>query len=345
MYKFLSIAFISLFSLFVVPNALAQEESSDRAFPKSPTFFVDENISIQTQIIGDTFILGQKVEINEEIDGDLFVLADHLIINAPVSGNLRAVATRIEVRSIIDGSMAFISSNVYIPSVGEIETDIYGIVEQFTLEGRIGRNLNLSYSPESNIRIDGRILGNFYFTQTRPNITERGFIAGEIERVEHELEEQMDYYIRVQTVIFKLLHSLSLILIAFLFFKLKNKLFKRSYAEYTSNFFKMLFNGSITLLVAPLLLVILFISIFGIPLALILLAIVLFAIYISPIFAGTWIGQKLFNTKEIRFLHLAFGILIFDVITMAPYIGNLISLFVAISFIGLMVKLIFIKNE
>jgi hypothetical protein len=306
---------------------------------ESPYFQIDEDISISNEIIGEAYIIGNSITINSPIDGDLFAIADKVTVNAPINGDLRVIASKsLDIRSNISGSVSFVTPNVYISPIGEVDQDVWGITQKINVEGRIGRDLNLRLAPNADIRIDGKILGDFFYSDSRPNITSKAVVEGKSEKI--TLNTNSGQAERISSVVSRLFHSLSLILIGLLALRLKPEWIREGYYIFKLKFSRNIIRGFITLLLAPPLVVLLVFSLFGIPLALFIVALLSFVIYISPLLPSIWIGDKIFNRNEISWIQITIGILIFDIITMIPIMSTALYALSIISFTGLVSRYI-----
>ena len=101
---------------------------------------------------------------------------------------------------------------------------------------------------------------------------------------------------------------------------------------------KNLLWGLMFLIIAPIVVVLLLITIIGIPLSLILLMIYIIFLYISRIYVGFWVGQYVLKQlkKETRFkvLTMALGLMIVLIGINLPIIGIFIHLVILLLGLG-----------
>lgn len=329
-YTKLLILFLSI-TLFLFPQSV--QAVSVTPGP-APHFVSEESIEINRQVNGDTFLVGENVAITSPVDGDLFIIANKVLISAPVNGDVRVISSDIQIQSMINGSFAFIAEKVLVTSIGEISSDAYGISSKFNLYGRIGGDLNLGYADQADILIDGNIVGNVHYLNTSPNITGQAFLGGELVETDISQFETSEKDVRLYVILQKVIHSLSLIFIAFLFTRFFGSQFTKGFESYKRSFAKNILFGFLGFLVFPLIIIALFISIIGVPLALISLAVFAFLIYIAPIYLGTFIGTKLLPNSKNILIQTICGIFIFDAISMGPFIGGLLYAVAILTFVG-----------
>ncbi len=304
----------------------------------APHFIAEEIIDVKNEVNGEMLLIGQNITITKPINGDLFLIGENIYIDAPIKGDVRIIASSVEIKSRISGSLGFIAEKVLIPTTGEIDADAYGISSKFALYGRIGRDLNLGYAENSDILVEGNVAGNIHYLNNIPNLTSNSFLGGKLVKTDTSDFKSTEKDIRLQIILGKILHSLSLILIAILILKFFPEKFIKGFDLYSKNILRNLFYGVLAFLVFPLVLLELSISIIGIPIALLSSAIIMFLFYISPIYPAAFIGQKLLPQSKSTLIPIVCGILIFDVISMGPVVGSVLYTFSIITFLGLVFK-------
>ncbi|MBU0598046.1 hypothetical protein KKF61_03555 [Patescibacteria group bacterium] len=101
--------------------------------------------------------------------------------------------------------------------------------------------------------------------------------------------------------------------------------------------------GILFLIVIPIAAILLFVTAIGAPLAIIAIIIYALILYISKIFAGLWLGQKIIvwlkkntdNPDRIPLIWtMILGTTLVYLLSLISIIGNLISLFIAVWFLG-----------
>ena len=321
--------------LFVSFSTTAQSEVLNETAPRIVS---EDNIIINQKLFGDTFLIGNSITINAPIEGDLFVIATDLIVDAPIDGSLRAIATNIELKAPVRGSFTFIGNSIYIPATGEIGIDAYGITKRLNFEGRIGRNLNLALSVNAEITINGKIMGDFTYADSRPQITDTSFIGGKTNKIEYPaITPEVEKNNRKDQIIAKASHSIVLIILSLVIFAGKKSWYKKTFELFEKHTLRSLLYGLATLVLTPVILFILFITLIGIPFALVFMELLFFIYYLSPMFIGPYIGKKILNRKEIEPIHIIVGILLLDIMTLAPGIGTIVMLISAMAVVGLIV--------
>lgn len=190
----LLILFILSFSTVFASNNLVieprtvEEDSvptttdSDNTYISSDLFLYNVNVELSDNVDGNVAIYGQNVNITGEIQGDVLVIANSLRIseNAMIYGNVFALAPTIDVAGVVSDIYA-LSSNFTLESTGRIARNLNIIAPNATLNGKIGRDVNintsnLNFAEETTEAIVG---GNFnYWSDTELDIPD-GVISGE----------------------------------------------------------------------------------------------------------------------------------------------------------------------
>lgn len=339
--KYLSFSLILLFSIsFLFPTQTFAVSLNGPV----PNFAAEEEIYLNNNVKGDTFLIGQSITVNKPIDGDLFIIGESVSITAPVDGDVRVLASRLEIRDIISGSLSFITEKTYISAIGEIEKDAYGVTSDFTLSGRVGRELNLVFTDNSNTLIEGNIAGNFYYSgEIEPNITDKAFVGGSVNKYSIAEIKPTENEQKIQFILGKIWHSLSLIFIAWLFLIFKQKGFEKLFKQYKKEISANSLYGILALLVVPLALILMAVTLIALPLALISGSLLFFVAYISPIFPATFIGQKLLPDSKNLLVQIAVGIFIFDVVSIGPGLGVILYFFSIVTVLGLISRELIIR--
>lgn len=305
---------------------------------ESPYIEISNSITLDAKKIGDVFLIAEEVNLQNQVDGDFFAIGKKITVNAPVNGNARLIAEQIIINAPISGSLTYLSSNIYISSLGEIDKDAYGFTDRLILDGRIGRNLNLNTNENSLSKISGKVIGNIYYSGQKPEILNGSFINGKI--IESFEIQNKESTARLDLIISKILHSLTMIFVGFIFIKFAGKKLPAIIESYKKPFVKNTLFGVASILVFPIGLIILIISLIGIPIAFFLIAFAIAVSYFGFIIPAIALGQKVFEKRPLGMLQLVSGVLLLDTITVTPYIGSTLSLIIVVSSIGLVTRTI-----
>lgn len=277
--------------LFLVPKVQAEEEKA-----VLPRAIIEENVVLKDEEINkDVFVLGKNLTIEETV-----VLKKNLVA---MGGNV-----------IIDGKI-----------------DEYLIVfgGDVVINGEIGKNL---------IVLGGKVLLNEkavvegYSVIMGGQVEEKGIIKGE-KYIEGNLMEKLNNNIPESNKRRANLNIISLLgkfLVLIILVKLAGKRLVALENLKRNDLLKTIFQGFLFYIIAPLVAIILFITIIGAPLAMIMGGIYFLILYLSPLLASVAIGKwtkkiDLFNFKN-ELAGATLGFLILNAVSGIPVLGGLIMI-------------------
>lgn len=316
---------------------------------EAPFIEVSNDISIQENKNTDVFVIADNITVEKEIAGDFFAIGKKITINSPIKGSARIVAEQITVNAPISGSLLYIADNVYVSTLGEIEKDAYGLTNKLVLDGRIGQSLNLNVpeQTESNTlstsTISGKIIGNLYYSGSKPEILENSFINGQV--IETMKDENIESSNRSDLIISKIIHSLTMILVGLILLKINKDKLSEVVVSYKTSFGRNILIGVASSILIPVIVMALLISIIGLPIGLFITFLTIFVGYFGYIIPAIALGQKVFEKRSLGMLQLITGVLLLDILTMTPIIGSTLSIIIVVSSIGLIVNKFVLKPK
>lgn len=163
-------------------SAISATSDSENTYITSDLFLYNTNVEVSDTVDGNVAIYAQNVNITGVIQGDVLIIANSISIakDAMVQGNLFALAPTIKIEGVVSDVYA-LSSNFTLESSGRIARNLNIIAQNATLNGKIGRNVNINTSnlafPES--YEEPIVGGNLnYWSNNEQNIPE-GVVEGE----------------------------------------------------------------------------------------------------------------------------------------------------------------------
>ena len=332
----LSILFTFVFGFFGTRITNAEVISKE-----APYIEVSNDVSIQENKNTDVYVIGDNINVEREIVGDFFAIGKKITINSPIKGTAHLVAEQITVNAPISGSLLYLADNVYISSLGEIEKDAYGFTNKLVLDGRIGQSLNLN--SKSTSTISGKIIGDLYYSGSKPEILENSFINGQV--IETMKNQNIESSNRFDLIISKILHSLTIILVGFILFRINKDKLSEIVVSYKTGFARNILIGIISMILIPIIVIALFVSIIGFPIGLFIIFLAIFAGYFGYVIPALALGQKVFEKRPLGILQLITGVLLLDILTMTPIIGSTLSIIIVVSSIGLLMNKFILKPK
>lgn len=344
--KLLMLFLVGLFLLtFGKSNALAQESENNEYYEYNlvPYTKVADKINIINKINSDVILIGSNISINSEIDGDAFIIGEYIEINAKINGSLRFISSsEVVVRSYVDGSVSGISPSLTLSSTADINRDVYGYFDKFSNQGRIGKDLNISLNGDARGSNNGKVIGNVFYTNFKPILGDRSFIQGGIFNIPDT--QSVEENPQLEIIFNKLFHAASILIIFWAIKIFRKDSISKLSKRINSISIKTITIGLITLISSFIIIPLLIISLVGFPLALIFSGLMFTIWYCSPIVGSLYIGNKIFSNKADSLIRFVVSLLLFDLITIAPIIGSLISILVFVLTIGIVYEYIVPKK-
>lgn len=323
---------------------------------KGPSFYGGDIVEIDGMIDGITFAAGRVIRVDGVINGDLVAAAQEIIINGKIMGDLYGAAQKITIRGqILEDAIGaaqnlaiaknaiverdFLGAGQSIEIEGTIQRRLHGYAQNTTINGKIGDNANIS-TENLELRGDTEITGDlFYESPNEARIAGTPRISGKtdwkktIYQKTPPREKNKNFFLH-------LLWGLSSsLLIWFLIELWRPSLWSNTKKQILEQPLKTLGVGALTLIVAPIIAIILMITLIGLPLGLMLAILYGVTIYISKIiaavFIGCWFAQKFSWSKIHKGVWLVLlGLAIVALLTKIPLIGFLVWLLVVFSGLG-----------
>jgi len=367
---------------FIQPFTESAKQNSDYSIitVKEGTVIEDNfvrfanEITIDGDVHGDVIVGANTVTVNGEVNGDVIALANIIEINGPVAGNVRVAAGQVTLnntvgknvnifagqvtiseKALISWSLSFFAGDIDINS--PIGGNIYGFGGNVTVNNTVGTNVTLILDETGQVTLKPKaVIGkDFTYRGEKNAVIESGaLIKGDtIHKLVSANVLKARKLLSQAWIYSKIIGLFALLLVGTILISL----FKKKTQEITQKMWddpvpKILW-GVLLLIATPIAAFLIALTIIGWPLTLMLMAIYIFLLYISKIFIGLLIGQKILvakkdnkNKKEISLIWIMMlGVFIFFVLTNIPYIGWLFSLIGIIWFLGTVWQMILPKKS
>ena len=357
-----SAVLIALF-LFIMPVfVFAQQESESDILYEDVLRFAPE-IRIVEPIGRDLIAAGGNIEINKPVAQDLIALGGTIIINAPIDGDVRVFGGNVVLNNIVSGNVAIFSGNTNLSADSEIGGSVFLFSGKANLDGLIGGHLK---SRTGELYLSGKVLGDADITIPESesfSLGHSGAIGGNLnyksgEIVSDKIQEKVGgevnfskleqskkfdhfwFFLKIVSLFGMLVLGLVLV-----------SLFPRALRQVVTQTIKSPANdwlwGFVILVAAPILVVLLVLTIIGFPLALVLAGLYVIALYLAKIMVGIIVGtyivgaikgkDKIVNTSLV--LIMVVGIVAFWLIASIPVLGKIISLLAVVWGLGVIARL------
>ncbi|MGB2696748.1 MAG: polymer-forming cytoskeletal protein [Candidatus Zixiibacteriota bacterium] len=344
--------------------------SSATVFKARDNVFIPEH-----QIIDDDLFLGgNNIKVDGTVKGDLIVGSRTLIQTGKVSGSVMSVGQNLDILGEIEGSVRAFSQNTNINGIinrnvinfgaslnirhnGKVKGDVTALGNELAVEGEIGRKLRatvgsvvISGTINGDVKIKAnsitlmptaRINGNFeYKSEKEAKIEPGAQITGETQWIKIDAEEKKKKeFLTTSSVVLKSLLFLACIVTGVFLIIISRNYVQAAQKNVFESFLKSLGLGFILMICIPIAIIVLLATVIGIPLALITLFVYLVLFYISKIFVGIAVGNKILTgfakDKEAPLgWSLILGLILLTILTNIPYVGILIYIIIVFTGFG-----------
>jgi cytoskeletal protein CcmA (bactofilin family) len=298
-----------------------------------------DTVLVEGKIVGNLYMFGRSVEIRGQVDGDVIAAGQEVRISGDVTGNVLAGAESVSVSGHVRGNLYAGARNVHVEKGGEVEREVLTGSETVTVEGTIGRSLTAGAATAVIAGVVGR---GVMFGGNKILVRSGGKIGGDIKaEVDDRNNVQVDpgasvagkldvtvrpqassAWARPGTYIWEL----AVLAGAFLVGWLIKTAFPGFFAGTVQNVpsWASAGFGFVALVVTPIAVVVLCITVIGIPLAVGAVFLYVAGLYLAKIFVGAYLGRELMGANPL--LGLLAGLVILQVLFLAPYAGGVLKL-------------------
>jgi len=374
MNRFLFILFIS----FLIPTSVfaAGTHSSFSAARSLVTassspgnaYTAGVSVVITAPVGGDLSAIGGSIVSAAPITGDVLFLAGSIDSRSPISGDLRAAGGSINIQKPIEGDLVafglsvnddgrtkgsvFIAAlNVTVANGASGPVTIYG--NNVSLAGNFTSDVTVVASGRVKVSSDTVIRGKFSYESPETAIIPASarIIGGTTyTNISYLPDAGTSRALAIASVgFFLFIRIVSLIilagLLAGLFPRLAETVVKRAYTKRIRDILLTLLFGFALLVATPILIIILSLTFVGISIALLILIAYAFIMLLSLIYAGILLGgifvRFLTKREPILWHDGVLGMLILSLISLIPYVGVFVLLFISIFAMGALLCIFF----
>lgn len=351
-----------LFSLFAIITAVVMLPAAGLAYieggqnnratvPSGQTidddlYIASETIVVEGTVNGDVYAAGSSVSIRGTVNGDVFAAGSDVIVGGSVKGSVRAAGSSvrldggtiggsvsgfastftIEKDTKVGGGLNFGASSAVIR--GDVARGVVGGGSSVVISGSIGKNADLAaqrITLESSSKINGNLT---YYGDATLQRDSGSQVSGEVKHLaqKQKKQEQQAYQDKAAGTIWWLLALyLTGAVIIWLFPTMTRGV--ASTIERRPGL--SVATGSLVILFALPVFIVLLITLIGIPIALILGAVLAVAIYLSKFFTALTVGNLIARRtgwKPNPYADAAIGLILITLLELIPVIGWLAAL-------------------
>ncbi|MFZ3057526.1 MAG: hypothetical protein WA092_00585 [Minisyncoccales bacterium] len=313
---------------------------------------VGNNITVNSDVIGNIYAFGQKIYINGNVDGDIIGAAQSIVVNGNVTGNIRTASQSIEINGKVERSVSAVGQDIILSVDSLIErnalfaaetVDIAGnvigsvnvIAETLNISGKVNNNVNfysnMAVKDNSGLIltptavISGDISYNaFGDIKGVSQVNVLGSIEKNIPEVKQE-EMKRGIWSEVVSLLLMLLTCLMIVLVG-------GKKVKDVEKIMTKKTWKSFGIGFVVLICTPILAFLFFATGLGGLIGTILIMIWMLMLLLAYFFSAISFGQYLLKIikkdfKQSFLVYSLIGVIVGYILLMIPFIGFFVGLF------------------
>lgn len=327
-------------TLFGARPAMAWEVQKGGDITLAPTdkltgsqVVVGSNLTVNTKIDGDLMCAGQMIVINSEVTGDVLCAGQSIAINGKVGGNVRVAAQTITINSAVSRNAVLFAQSITLSEKSVITGELFAAGSDVTVNGKVQKTAavkseslmigktavlseKLSYTGknEATVAAGAKLVKGMDKQIVAEKVTDKA--NRNFWRMPAGAAKSFYWGGKFSELIFGVLFGLIIV-------SLFSKWLEKAVGIATKKMWKSLMWGVIVLAVAPVLLVMMVMTIIGIPLAMVLGAILLLWCGLAHVTASTMIGTKLMAKQTLMWRWLI-GYIALWVLSLIPVVGWLV---------------------
>ncbi len=317
-------------------------------------FAAAQHVILNGTVNGDAYIAAGQVEVHGTINGDLLVAGGDVEIGGTVTDDIRAAGGTVRLNGSVGKNVSAVGGNINVSPTASIAGGLLTACGSLVEGGAIQKDLRAAVGT---VDITGMVVDNVDIVGGRLTVARGANVGGNLNAVLSQkdrseiaegavkgtisLKQREEHPARIiglpeGTFWLKTFWVGSLYLAGLVFFLLSRRYFAE-YGSLTVNRMGWSFLWGLALvIITPIAVLVLCATIIGIPLGLMLLALYLTVLYLSQLSLGLAAGMRLFgsNVESGWILYFSFmvGTLIFQGLSLVPYLGTLLE--IAALFLG-----------
>ena len=291
------------------------------------------SVVIDGTIQGDLYCVGQTIIVRGTIAGDVLCVGQTLDVSGTVGGNIRSLGQLLDIAGSVKRNVVVMGQTVSVAPEAVITGELLAAGQTIQLNSSVGGDVNVAAQSVS-LGEKARITGNFTYTSpTAVKEATGASVSGKVSHVLPKKDETKPIQIRMPkakpwetraagSVIFYLIVGALVVLFA------RGKMMRIKEQMLARPWFDGLV-GFLTMIGAPIAIMMVAITIIGIPVAIILGIIFAVMIVLSRIYVSVIVGDKLLSaigrTKSGLFLQVIIGVIIIELLAVVPVLGLFVT--------------------
>ncbi|HVU59273.1 MAG TPA: polymer-forming cytoskeletal protein [Candidatus Saccharimonadales bacterium] len=310
-------------------------------------FASGHTIAIEGTVNGDVYCIGQTVDITGTVNGDVFCAGQNVSVSGAIHGSLHAAGQTVNIAAPVERSLAVAGQSVTIEygttvggdaaivgqsvtANGTVTRDLAVAGATVTLSGTVGRNVR---AESNDILLNGgaRVGGDFTYASAHALArADSATIAGTLTRkplpVRHHSPLQVGVFFRIGAW-FALYLFAAFVIMALALVLLAPQAFRLATEAAAGSPLWTIVVGLLSTIIAPVVIILLAVTLVGLPLAVILGLAWTVVLMVSGVFAAYYLGWLLIGktTKNVVLVMLL-GSVLLGLLYFIPVVGFVVML-------------------
>lgn len=328
-------------------------QSSDRVTVASgevhegSLYAAGDQIMIEGTVEGDLYCAGRELVIKGEVTGDVLCAVQSATLDGTVGQDIRLAGQYAHVNGEVSGSMTFFGQDLKVNDDGSIGGDLNGAAQFVTLGGPLGRDLLIGVQKltlestvggDVNAAVDqvvtgggARVTGDFNYSADREVAINESLVEGSVHF------NQADHNAGKAGLAWGVMVVTSLMLTSLIIILLAPRFVERSQVIASENPLTTGLIGFATLFGAPIVAVMLMVSVVLFPLGLLVFAFWFAAILVSQALFAYLLGSLFWRQQNNMFVRALAGVIVLFALYLIPGINVLTGFISLVGGIGMAV--------
>ncbi|MEO5949509.1 MAG: hypothetical protein ABIP74_03825 [Candidatus Saccharimonas sp.] len=347
----LSVIFVSVLTVVGVANAQSFKAGDNVGLAAGGTvdsalFVGGNNVNIAGTVNGDVYCAGQTISISGTVNGDVMCAGQTITVSGTINGDVRLAGQSVNLSGTVAGSATVGGQNFTIDTTGIVGRDLLGGGNAITINGKVTRDITMgaqnltingSVGRDINGAVDmlnvgstGSVVGNVEYTSSNElSVATGGNVTGTVTRTEPKANQRYD--MRPEMMVGMGIGSAIYTFIATIVFGLAlalmfPKILENAAASTKKLPGKTILHGLVAWIVAPVVILILFLTLVGAPVALFALFAWILILMMSSSFSAYLLGKLIIDKSKSPILVMLVGVAIVAIAMMIPFLNFFVFL-------------------
>lgn len=308
-----------------------------------------ETVTIEGTVEGSLYCVGRNVTIKGTVTGDVACAGENVTYEAKTAQSVRLAGQNVSLkRGSVGADTTVFAGIATIAKEVKLAGDLNGMAQLLTLDGTVAKNLHYGASTTTLNGVvqgsgnlssdivtfgdDAKIAGDLHYSASRELKIDDGKVDGKIAYNAPEQMKAADLLgMLLQAAIAMAFAGVMLTLVA-------PRFIERSSQLTGARFGQTLLVGAVTVFVAPIGIVLLFLTGIGVPLAIVALLLYIAVLLLSGVFFAYYLGAVLLRSSQSILVRMIGGVAVLSALWLIPVVNIFAIIATVIVGAGILVR-------